>query len=293
MKHLVLGGTGTVGRAVVQGLLERGEDVRVLCRSEEKAATLPPGAEPVIGDLQDPGTYGGVFPGAETVFVLNAVAATELQEGLAAVNEARRAGARRLVYLSVQNAERLPHVPHFAAKVAVENAIRASGIAFTILRPNNFYQNDLWFRDAIMEYGVYPQPLGGAGCSRVDVRDIARAAVNALTQPGHEGRTYTLAGPDALTGEGCARAYSEALGREVRYMGDDLDAWERQSLQMLPAWMVYDFRLMYAHFQAEGLVATDAELRETETAVGAPPRRFADFVRETVAAWQTQAAAAS
>ncbi|HYJ77979.1 MAG TPA: NmrA family NAD(P)-binding protein [Longimicrobiaceae bacterium] len=286
MSTLVLGGTGTVGSAVVNGLLERGEAVSVLTRSPDRAETLPQGADAVIGDLQDPATYEHVFAGVERLFLLNAVAATELQEGLAALNEAQRVGVRRLVYLSVHDADAGPHIPHFASKVAIELAIKASGIPYTVLRPNNFYQNDVWYRDAIVDYGVYPQPLGGAGVSRVDVRDIAAAAVNALTQAGHENRTYALVGPEALTGEGTARAYGEALGREVRYMGDDLDAWQEQALQMLPAWMVYDFRLMYAHFQTKGLIASEQDLRDTESVVGAPPRRFADFVREAVAAWQ-------
>jgi hypothetical protein len=72
----------------------------------------------------------------------------------------------------------------------------------------------------------------------------------------------------------------------VRYAGDDLAEWSRQSLQMLPAWMVYDFALMYALFQTAGLAATDAQLEETHAIVGHPPRRFDDFVAETVAGWK-------
>lgn len=292
MKHLILGGTGTVGGAVVRALLARGEAARVLTRSEESARALPAGAEGVVGDLNDPDCYERVFADFDALFLLNAVSSTELQEGLAAVNEARRAGAGRIVYLSVQNAEGAPHVPHFASKTAIETAIRASGVPFTILRPNNFYQNDYWFRTPVVEYGVYPQPLGAAGTSRVDVRDIAEVAVRVLTEPGFDGRTITLAGPRALTGEDCARDYAAALGREVRYAGDDLDAWAAQARQMLPGWMVYDFRLMYAHFQRHGLVATSAELAEMEALLGRPPRDFADFARETAAQWTGETAVA-
>ncbi len=197
MSHLILGGTGTVGSAVVRGLLARGEEVRVLTRSAERAAALPEGARAVIGDLGDPSTYEQVFAGARTLFLLNGVVSTELQEGLAAVNEARRAGIGRIVYLSVHDVEKGPHVPHFASKLGVERAIEASGIPFTILRPNNFYQNDFWYQDVITRYGIYPQPIGNAGLSRVDVRDIAEAGVNALTQDGHEGEDVRAGGPRA------------------------------------------------------------------------------------------------
>ena len=285
MSHLILGGTGTVGSAVVERLLARGEKVRVLTRSAERAASLPPGAEAVIGDLQEPSTYDKVFVGVDALFLLNGVVTTELQEGLAALNEAQRAGAKRIVYLSVHDAEKAPHVPHFASKVAIERAIAASGVPYTILRPNNFYQNDLWFRDPIVQHGVYPQPIGDVGISRVDVRDIADAAVQALTRPGYENRTYALVGPEALTGVQTAEAYARALGRDVRYAGNDLRAWGEQARQMLPAWMVYDFGLMYALFQSAGLRATAAQLAETTAIVGHAPRRFADFASEA-AAWR-------
>lgn len=288
MSYLILGGTGTVGGAVVEELRARGEGpMRVLTRSAEKAADLPDGVEGVVGDLMDPSTYDEVFAGAKRLFLLNAVTPRELHEGLVGVNEARRSGTEHVVYLSVHDVDRGPHIPHFAGKVAIEEALRASGLGHTILRPNNFYQNDLWFRDAIVEHGVYPQPLGDVGCSRVDVADIARAAANALTGPDrHAGRTYALAGPDPLTGPECARIWAEALGREVRYGGNDLDAWQERALRMLPDWMVYDFRIMYAFFQAEGLRATDAQLEETRTIVGADPRPFRDFVEETAASWR-------
>jgi uncharacterized protein YbjT (DUF2867 family) len=290
MKHLILGGTGTVGGAVVRELMARGEAVKVLTRSPEKARALPEGAESVVGDLRDPGCYHRVFSDFDTLFLLNAVIDTELQEGLAAVNEARRAGAARIVYLSVHDAEKGPHVPHFAAKLAIEEAIRRNGIPYTILRPNNFYQNDYWYQDVILEHGIYPQPIGDVGISRVDVRDIAEAAANALTRTGFENRSFALVGPEPLTGADCARAYGEVFGREVRYGGNDLQAWARESSKMLPAWMVYDLALMYALFQDRGLHATAEQIAETERVVGHLPRTFGDFVQETATIWTRQVA---
>jgi uncharacterized protein YbjT (DUF2867 family) len=165
-------------------------------------------------------------------------------------------------------------------------ALAASGLEYTVLRPNNFFQNDYWFKDAMLQYGVYPQPLGSAGLSRVDVRDIAEAGAIALTTDGHSGETYDLVGPDVVTGESTAATWSEALGREVRYGGDDLDAWEEQNLRYLPPALAYDFRMMYDFFQREGLKASDEALARIERVLGKPPRSFADFARETAAAWK-------
>ena len=286
MRHLVLGGTGTVGHLVVAGLLKKGESVRVLTRSPEKAKELPPGAAAVLGDLEDPDTYASAFTDYDHLFLLNATTPSELQEGLAAVNEARRSGAKRVVYLSIHDVEKGPAVPHFATKIGIEHALAETGLPHTNLRPNNFYQNDLWYKDVILQYGVYPQPLGSAGLSRVDTRDIAEAAIRALTESGHEGKTYALVGPDALTGEDCAAQYSKALGKKIVYGGDDLVAWAKGSRAGMPAWAVYDYGLMYDMFQKRGLRATPAQLQETRTILGHEPRTYADFVRETVAAWK-------
>ncbi len=287
MRHLVLGGSGTVGHLVVEGLVKKGESVRVLTRSPEKAKALPPGAAAVIGDLADPDTYAGIFADYDHLFLLNATTPSELQEGLAAVNEARRSGAKRVVYLSIHDVEKGPAVPHFATKIAIEHALAEIGLPHTNLRPNNFYQNDLWFKDVILQYGVYPQPLGSVGLSRVDTRDIAEAAVRALTEGGHEGKTYALVGPDALTGEDCAAEYSKALGKQISYGGDDLVGWAKASRAAMPAWAVYDYALMYDMFQKKGLEATPAQLQETRTILGHEPRTYSEFVRETAASWKS------
>ena len=286
MRHLVLGGTGTVGSIVVRGLLERGETVRVLTRSADRAKDLPKGAEAVLGDLTDPGTYEKVFSGYDNLFLLTANGPTDLMEGLAAVNEAKRTKAKRVVHLSIHDVEKCPEAPHFASKIAIEQALKALGVPHTILRPNNFYQNDHWFKDAILQYGVYPQPIGNVGISRVDTRDIGEAAVRALTEGGHLGKTYALVGPDAVTGNSCAADFAKALGKPVAYGGDDLAAWAKSMAPYMPAWAVYDYALMYAMFQAKGLKATPAQLGETRTILGREPRTFSDFVKETTAAWK-------
>jgi uncharacterized protein YbjT (DUF2867 family) len=285
MKILVLGGTGTVGSQVVRELLDEGAEVSVLSRNAENAAKLPDGVNAEIGDLQDPETVRSVFNGKEGVFLLNAVSPTETNEGLMAVNGARLAGVKRIVYLSVPSIEDAPHLPHFGSKMPIEYAIKKSEIPFTILRPNNFYQNDYWFKDVITGYGVYPQPIGSVGTSRVDVRDIAEVARKAFSESGHDGQTYHIAGPEALTGERTAEIWGEALGKTIAYGGDDLYAWEEQAKQMLPAWMAFDFRLMYEHFQKEGMRATDEELDRLTKVLGHEPRRFEDFARETAEQW--------
>jgi uncharacterized protein YbjT (DUF2867 family) len=286
MKILVVGGTGMVGSEVVRQLRSRGEQLFVLTRSPEHASKLPPGVTGVVGDLNDP-TKLGAFAGMEAVFLLNPVSTTESFEGLLGVNGARDAGAKRIVYLSVHHLDRAPHLPHFGGKIGIEAAVMKSGMQYTILRPNNFYQNDIWYKEALLNYGVYPQPIGSAGLSRVDVRDIAEVAVLALTTNAHDKKIYNLVGPELVTGESTAAEWSRALGKPIKYAGDDLEAWEAQNRAYLPASMLYDFKHMYAFFQKNGLKATPADLAQLTAVLGHAPRGFAEYATEMAAAWKS------
>jgi uncharacterized protein YbjT (DUF2867 family) len=286
MHVLVTGGTGTVGSQVVRELLARNIEVSVLTRDASKSSTLPPGVKAVVGDLGEAETVRRIFQGVDGVFLVTVVSPKEAHEGLMAVTGMRLAGTKRAVYLSVQDADTAAWLPHFGAKVGVEGALKVSGIPYTILRPNNFHQNDYWFKDAILQYGVYPQPLGSIGASRVDVRDIAEAAAIAFTEPGHEGQSYDLVGPDLHTGETTAQVWSRVLGKEIRYGGDDLEAWEKQFLQYMPEFMVFDFRQMYDFFQKQGFRGSPEMIARQTTLLGHAPRSFEAFAEETAAAWK-------
>jgi uncharacterized protein YbjT (DUF2867 family) len=286
MKILVVGGTGTVGSEVVRQLMDRGEQVHVLTRSPEHASKLPKGVTGVIGNLLDPSTLGA-FDGMDAVFLLNPVSTTETFEGILGVNGARDGGAKRIVYLSVHHLDRAPYLPHFGGKIAVEAAVMKSGMEWTILRPNNFYQNDIWFKDVILNYGVYPQPIGNAGISNVDVRDIAEVAVAALTTNGHNKKIYNLVGPEVMTGDRMAAEWSRALGKPIRYAGNDLEAWEAQNRAYLPPTTLYDFKLMYAFFQEDGFKATPADIAQLTSVLGHPPRAFGAYADELAAVWKS------
>jgi uncharacterized protein YbjT (DUF2867 family) len=285
MNILVTGGTGTVGSQVVRELLGSGHTIKVLTRDVRKQSSLPDGVQAIEGNLLEVSTVRRVFNGFDAVFLVNTVSPTEASEALMSITAMRLAGVKRIVYLSVHEADRAAWLPHFGAKVGVEEGLRRSGIPFTILRPNNFYQNDYFFKDAILQHGVYPQPVGSKGISRVDVRDIAQAAAIALTTADHEGETYDLVGPDLQSGESTARIWSEVLGRSVRYAGDDLDAWEQQSLQFMPDWLVFDFKEMYRYFQEGNFQASREAIERQTRLIGHPPRTFEAFARETAQVW--------
>lgn len=281
-RTLIIGGTGTVGSAVIAETLRRGmTGLRVLSRDARRLADLPDGVEGVVGDLGDPFDAMPAFEGVEQVFLSLTGTPTELYETTVAVDHAVAAGVRRIVYLSVQDLDRAPQVPHNSAKLAVESLVTHSGVEACFLRVNNFFQNDVWYLDAIRD-GVYPQPLGGSGVSRVDVRDIAEVAVSALTPGSGVAGPIDVAGPTAWTGEATAAALSEALEKTVTYAGDDLVAWREASLAAMPSWLVFDYERMYSGFQRDGLVASPEALARLTAVLGHAPRSYEDFVREVL-----------
>lgn len=181
-------------------------------------------------------------------------------------------------------------MPHFAGKYTVERMIKALDLPATVLRPAYFIQNDLRQKDGLLKAGVYGAPIGEKGVSMVDIRDIGEAAAielvrreQAVTPLGRE--TYALVGPDSLTGEGIATIWSEALGRAIRYGGDDLVVMEQRTKTMLPAWHALDLRLMFARYQAEGAVATADDIARLTKLLGRAPRSYAAFARDAATQW--------
>lgn len=285
MNILVIGGTGLVGSHVVQGLVAKGEQVHVLTRSADKADGFPLGASGIIGDLHKPDTLRWAMRGIDRVFLVTPLSPTETEEGLAVVAAANRAGVRHLVYLSIYHVEQASYIPHFKSKMKIQRAFRDSGVAFTVIMANNFFQNDLVYRESILKEGIYPQPIGDIGLNRVDVRDIADAVVATLTQTGHEFHCYPLIGAEVLSGQDIADIYTRTLGREIRYGGNDLEIWEGKITRTLPGWLVQDLKLMYEFFQRQGLRASEADFLLQAKVLGHLPRGFHTFVRETVATW--------
>ncbi len=288
MSILVIGCTGTVGSKVTEKLLAAGEDVRCLTRSLEKLNNLPPRIDGYLGDLSNPASLVEAFGGIEAMFLLLPVGPNETDQGITAVEEAKNADLRKIVYMSVYMPPDSTHIPHFRSKTPIEDAVKMSGIPYTILRPNNFFQNDLQARDALLRHRAYPHPIGQVGLNSVDVRDIADAAVNALTKPGYERQEYPLHGPDILTGESVARTYSRYLEQEVRYIGDNLDLWEERARTVMPGQMVQDFRIMYQYFQEHGFIAAPGDLLHEQSILDHEPRSFEDFVKEIAPAWKSE-----
>ncbi|MDR6391493.1 SDR family oxidoreductase [Paraburkholderia phenoliruptrix] len=286
MTILVTGATGRVGRQVVNQLVNRGADVRVLVRDPSKA-DFPPAVTVVQGDMLDLDSLRKAFAGVRTLFLLNAVAADEFTQALIALNVARESGVERVVYLSVIHAERFVNVPHFAVKSGAERMIEEMGFSATILRPAYFMDNELMIRDVVVNRGVYPMPIGSKGVAMIDTRDIAEVAtIELLRRNDAPGKLpldlINLVGPDTLTGAKLAAIWSEVLGRPVAYGGDDPSGFEQNLATFMPTWMAYEMRLMAERYVSDGMVPEAGDVERLTGMLGRPLHAYREFAAALV-----------
>jgi uncharacterized protein YbjT (DUF2867 family) len=287
MKVLVVGATGTVGSEVVKALLQRGAEARAFTRTQPKPGTFPGAVEIALGDLGDPVSVAEAIKGVDELFLLIGSVADELTQALTAYGLAKRAGLKHVTYLSVFKADQFLEVPHFAAKFAVEEAIRTGGVPYTILRPAYFVQNERRLKPVLTGHGVYPIPAGNQGLAAVDVRDIAEVAALSLTTEGHNGKTYDLVSSEMLTGPGAAATWSKLLGKKIVYAGHgDFDGFEAQLRNTgMPSWVAYDLRVMFQGYVERGLSNTEDQAARFAALLGHPPRTYSNFAAELANEW--------
>ncbi|MFF8424466.1 SDR family oxidoreductase [Streptomyces sp. NPDC016566] len=274
---LVTGATGTIGSDVVRQLAARGEKVRALTRDPAKAR-VPAGVEVVRGDYLDPGSLAGAMAGVTAVFLLRPPGPEEGQDP-ALVEAARAAGVRRLVKLSAIGTGDPEVGPAGRWHVAGERAVRDSGTEWTVLRPSSFASNTLSWVEALGWGEPVPNMTGDGESGVIDPRDVAEAAVRALLEDGHAGRTYTLTGPEAIGVPGQASVLASVLGRPVATR--DLSPEETRE-HLLTAWG-------FDEAQAEGVLTGTAFVRGGGNAIvtedvpqmlGRPARTYREWAQD-------------
>lgn len=283
---LVVGATGTVGSAVVAGLIRRGERVRMATRDPAKAAArrgeTGGDVDAVEFDLERPATFGPALIGVDRVFLIARPGDEEADRvALPLIEEMRRLGVRHVVDVSAMGVEQREDL----ALRKIELALEASGMAFTHLRPNFFMQVFLGgaLLAGIRASGSIAIPAADARISYVDVGDIAGVAVTALTADDHRGKAYTLTGPAALDHHEVARLLSEASGRPIRYVAIDEEAARRAILaaglsEQRAERLIGFYRLVRAGFCAP--VSMDVS-----SVLGRPATPFEAFARDHAVRW--------
>ncbi|WP_104168505.1 NmrA family NAD(P)-binding protein [Arthrobacter sp. SX1312] len=274
---LVTGATGNVGRPLVASLRAMGVPVRPASRR----GTDPDGA---AFDFGVPETWPAAFDGVTALFLVRPPhLANVARDMVPSLVEARRRGVRHVVLLSVQGADRVPVLPH----ARLERWLRASGMAWTFLRPSYFDQNlSTVFAADIRDHDRILVPAGAGRTAFVDAVDVASVAAAVLREPGlHRGRSWSPTGREALTWSEVARTISEVLGRSVTYRDPGVLGYFRHARTDLGMETAMAATTTVIHASARLGVAkhlTDDVRRVT----GREPLSFRSFVDRERAAWE-------
>jgi uncharacterized protein YbjT (DUF2867 family) len=276
---LVTGATGNTGSALLQELERRGAVVRAMVRSSKDAGRLPiTSAAVVVGNFDNPTSLASALQGVTRAYLVTPSSPDAEAQQLRFAEAAVDAGVKHIVKLSQFAADERSPVRFLRYHAAVERRIRELGIGFTFLRPNLYFQGLLAFQSMIAKEGNFVAPIGDARVSAVDVRDIAAVASRALTESGHEGNTYTITGPAAVTHSEMADAIGKAIGRPVAFRDVPSDAFAGAlKAAGVPAWQVDGLVEDYAHYARGEAEAISPHVRDV---TGLDPRDLDTFAED-------------
>jgi uncharacterized protein YbjT (DUF2867 family) len=281
---LITGATGNNGRELVRQLAAAGQRVRALVRNTAKAADLKStNVELAIGDFDQPATLDAALRGVEKAFLLTPVAEHFVEWQSAFIEAAQRAEVKHLVKFSGMGADSNVKAELLRLHNETDNLLRKSAVPFTILQPNSFHQNILSSAETIKTQGAFYWPLKNAAQSTVDIRDVNAIAARVFTSPGHEGNTYVITGPEALTFQQAAEKLSAVLGRDIQYVDVPLSAAEDGMRKSgMPEWNVHALGELLSYF-ASGAAATVTD--SVPRLLGRPAISFEQFVQDHRAAF--------
>jgi uncharacterized protein YbjT (DUF2867 family) len=276
---LITGATGVNGQELTRQLTAIGHRVRVLVRKPAEAAKLGgSNIEVAPGDFDLPETLESALQGVEKAFLLTPVAERFVQWQKDFIEAAQRAKVKHLVKFSGMGADPRSASELLRLHAETDDLLRNSGVPFTILQPNSFHQNMLSSANTIKAQGVFYWPLKNASQSTVDIRDINAVAAKVFTSSGHEGKTYVITGPEALTFQQVAEKLSSVLGRKIQYVDVPISAAsDGMRKSGMPDWNVHAVSDLLAYF------ATGAAATVTDTVprlLGRPATSFEQFVKD-------------
>jgi uncharacterized protein YbjT (DUF2867 family) len=279
---LLTGITGKVGGATADALLEKGIKFRALVRDKEKAAGYAAkGVELVQGDLGDSASVEAALDGCDKAVLILPNSKEQGEMEVAFVESASNSGIKHFVKLSSPEAVPGTNSPIPLAHIAAEEAVRNSGMDYTIVRPNFFMQNLIGYGAAAKEAGKISLPMGKGTAALTDCKDAGAFIAEVLTTDGHFGKSYDISGPELLTFDEIAQCFAEVLDREVVY--DDCEPagyFERIRPFLSSDWHADSVAILFGEIADN---TTPGEVTDTfQKIVGREAISFTEFLRQNL-----------
>jgi uncharacterized protein YbjT (DUF2867 family) len=279
---------GKVGSETSRLLGEQGLAVRVIVRSLDKAPELAvEGVDVFEGDLDSPVSVDAAMRGVSSVVL---VTPPVVQQELNVIDSAHRAGVQHVVKITNKASVDSP-IARRRAQAAIENALIASGLGYTLLRNNAYMQNFLMMAPAIAKTNSFSTATGDGRIGHIDVRDVAAVAAEiAAAPPAHLGKTYWPTGPEVLSGTDVAIVFSKVLGRTISFHPITFEEQREAMLKVgLPEALADDNAAAVA-LMADG--DCDYVTDDVPSLLGRPARSFEQFANDYAAAFSPVPAAA-
>jgi uncharacterized protein YbjT (DUF2867 family) len=278
---LLTGATGKTGGETAKQLVEKGASLRALVRDEAKAADLKAaGVELVVGDMSDADSVKQALDGAEKAFMLMPNGKQQLALEKQFTELAVAAGVKHLVKMSSMEAVADAETPIPQAHWAAEEYIRASGLDWTMIKPNFFMQNLLASAGTIREQRKFFLPMGAGTTGMADVRDIGAFCAEVLTGEGHAGQSYEITGPEVLSFYDVAERFSEVLGEKVEYVAMPMEKFRERMSPILEPWHLNAVCELFREIAEIGLDHTTSTFKEL---IGRDPISLKKFIEDNVA----------
>ncbi len=266
---LVTGATGNVGSELASALAGTGGPVRALTRTP--SATLPPGVEPVAGDLNEPESLTDALAGVEGIFLLPGY---ENMPDLLA--RARQSEVERVVLLSGGSAA-LADMSNVVSRYMTlsEQAVRESGLAWTFLRSGAFMSNALRWRPQLAAGDDVRDAFPDVRVAAIDPYDIAAVAAHALVADSQHGRIYDLTGPESLVPADQVAVLAKVLGRNLRFRG----LTNAQARAEMSRTMPVEYVDAFFNFYVDGTLDESRVRATVREVTGREPRTFEQWAR--------------
>jgi uncharacterized protein YbjT (DUF2867 family) len=279
---ILVTGAGVTGGEVLRQLVASNLPSRTLVRNPQRAESYAKvGVELIEGDFDDLDSWKRALEGVTKVFSITTQDPNAERWNAIFLDAARNAGLEQVVRLSGTSVSPTSAAQFHRMMGRCDEALKASGLAYTILQANVFYQNMLVMARLIREHGVFRSAVGDARISMIDVRDIAAVAVKTLTENGHVSSVYTLTGPEALTYFDVARLLSEAIGKPIRYKALDEDAAVKSMVGLgMPEALARSRVEIHRSFSNGNFTPVTNDVSKL---LGRPARPFTEFARDYAA----------
>lgn len=277
----VFGATGNTGRATVKELLALGESPLCIVRNSDKAReVLGEDVRTALADVSDRSAMEKALKGVKSVFVVTGHNPEADKQQINILEAAKAAGATYFVKVSGGKAVVGPTAESVVGRGhhAVEEAVRKSGLRWTILRPGLFMQNTFGQAMSIKNDGKMVMPFPGKlPLAFIDVRDTGALGARVVLDPGkHAGKVYEFTG--VLTNlEEFAKVFSQVLGKPVTFVAASLEQAEKgMRARNLPDWLVTHL-LSISRVAEQGGFSTEAT-EPIRDIVGRAPLTTKQFV---------------